>query len=352
MAIDAAPLLDPQTGVGRYVRELSHALEAQGVQLRRYAVSFTGRGSDSIARWKVPARLVQEAWVRTGFPRIDPLLRDADVVHGTNFVLPPLGERKGIVTIHDLGFRRADTFPGGHRLNELVPWSLRRAGSVITPTHAIAGEVADAYRFPHDRVHVTHLGVSPTFFSSTPLSEVALARMGIHPPFVLAVATLQPRKNLFRLLEAWRRLGRGLSDWSLVVAGPKGWGPELPPVERVVPIGWVGDETLPGLLRAAEVFCYPSLYEGFGLPPLEAMAAGRAVLAGRYSCAAEVLGDAVLQVDPEDVDAIAGGLERLLGDAAERRRLGVAGRARAAGFTWSATASATIEAYRQLREGR
>jgi len=111
-------------------------------------------------------------------------------------------------------------------------------------------------------------------------------------------------------------------------------------------VGWVGDETLPGLLAAAEVFCYPSLYEGFGLPPLEAMAAGVPALVGAYAAAAETVGDAAEVVDPLDVDAIAGGLERLISNESLRRTYSLAGKARAAAFTWEATAAATLAAYR------
>jgi glycosyltransferase involved in cell wall biosynthesis len=134
----------------------------------------------------------------------------------------------------------------------------------------------------------------------------------------------------------------------LVLAGPAGWGPQLPETAGVRLIGWVGDETLPGLLAAADVFCYPSLYEGFGLPPLEAMAAGTPALVGRYPAAPEVAGDAALLVDPEDSRAIGEGLVRLATDGDLQARLRRAGRVHAAGFTWERTAAATIAVYRAV----
>jgi len=345
VAIDAAPLLDPQTGVGRYVNELARALEAHGIELRRYAVSFSGRSDGSIKRWRVPARIAQEAWYRFEAPSIRRLIGQVDVLHATNFVLPPGPAAANVVTVHDLGFFRSDTFPGGHRLQDLVPWSLRRAHCVITPTRAIAQEVAERFAVDEERLVATHLGVSPVFFGATPLGDRALDALGITPPFAVAVATLQPRKNLHRLLEAWERARREMPGWSLVLAGPKGWGPELPKMEGVVPIGWVGDETLPGVLAAADMFCYPSLYEGFGLPPLEAMATGTAALVGRYSAASEVLGDDAVFVDPLDVDDIARGLIELATDEGSRKRLERAGRIRASGYTWERTASSTLRAY-------
>jgi alpha-1,3-rhamnosyl/mannosyltransferase len=165
---------------------------------------------------------------------------------------------------------------------------------------------------------------------------------------MLAAGTIQPRKNFSRLLEAWRQAAPELAGWTLVVAGPPGWGPELPETERVRLIGWVGDETLPGLLAAADAFCYPSLYEGFGLPPLEAMAAGTPALVGSYSAAQEVVGDAALLVDPTDVSSIASGLVRIATDESLRTRLAREGRVHAAAFTWERTAAATLEGYRSV----
>jgi alpha-1,3-rhamnosyl/mannosyltransferase len=135
-----------------------------------------------------------------------------------------------------------------------------------------------------------------------------------------------------------------------VLAGPKGWGPELPETPGVTLTGWVGDETLPGLLAAAEIFCFPSTYEGFGLPPLEAMAAGVPALVGNYPAAAETVGDAALVVDADDPDALADGLDSLLSDESLRRSYARAGKARAASFTWEATAAATLSAYRATLE--
>jgi glycosyltransferase involved in cell wall biosynthesis len=131
----------------------------------------------------------------------------------------------------------------------------------------------------------------------------------------------------------------------LVLAGPKGWGPALPKVDGVRTLGWVGDETLPGLLAGAEIFCYPSLYEGFGLPPLEAMAAGTPAVVGRYEAAPEVLGDAAVLVDPLDQDALAAALVAVGTDESLRSRLRIKGRGRATGFTWTGTARATVVGY-------
>jgi glycosyltransferase involved in cell wall biosynthesis len=345
VAFDAGPLLDPPTGVGRYTRELGAALELCNVEIRRFAVALAGRSDAAVSRWRWPARVTRRAWRTFDWPPIERLVGDVDVVHATNFVLPSLRRAEGVVTIHDLSFCRNDTWPGGARLRDLVPWSLERAAVVIVPTSAVAAEVADRYGVSDKRLAVTHEGVSSVFFAARPLADEALARLGISRPFAVAAGALEPRKNLPRLLQAWRRAADAFKGWTLVLAGPKGWGPNLPRTPGVVLTGWVGDETLPGLLAAAEIFCYPSVYEGFGLPPLEAMASGTATLVGSYPAAAEVLGDAALLVNPYDVNEMAEGLSELAKDEARRARLARLGRSHAVAYTWDATASATVRAY-------
>lgn len=345
VAIDCGSLLDLPTGVGRYTKELSEALTGRGIDLVRFAVAFGGSSTAGIKRWRVPARAAQFLWTHFDRPEITRLTGPVDLVHGTNFVLPALGDAVGVVTVHDLSFFRDDAFPGSRRLRDLVPWSVDRARRVLCPTDAISEEVADRFDIDRALIVTTYEGVAGGFFGGVPLSDPALAAMGIPRPFVLAAATLEPRKNLARLIEAWSSLAGELEGWTLAIAGPEGWGPELPKVAGVKLLGWIGDETLPGLMAAAEIFCYPSLYEGFGLPPLEAMAAGTATVAGRYSAAPEVLGDAALLVDPTSADEIAEALLRLATDDGRRASLALSGRARAASYTWEGAALRTIEGY-------
>lgn len=344
VAYDAGPLLDPPTGVARYTSELADALERRGIELARFAVALGGKPPEGVKRLRMPALMARASWRRFGRPHIERLTGAVDVVHGTNFVLPS-STAPGVVTIHDLSFLREDTFPGGERLRDLVPWSAERAARVLTPTDAIATEVVSRLGIPDGKVTVIPEGVSSVFFGATPLSDTALGAMGIGGPFILAAGTLEPRKNLPRLLQAWSRIADGLEGWTLVLAGPKGWGPQLPQTPRVVLPGFLGDATLPGLFAAAEIFCYPSLYEGFGLPPLEAMAAGTPVVAADYSCAREVLADAAEIVPAQDVEALASALLKLAQDGPLRRRLALQGRARASDFSWERAAALTAEAY-------
>jgi glycosyltransferase involved in cell wall biosynthesis len=318
-----------------------------GVEVRRFAFALGGRAQEDITRMRIPARVARTMWRVLGVPSATSLTGGADVVHGTNFVLPATGSSPGVLTIHDLSYLQEGAFPGAERLRTLVPWSIERAAQVLAPTQAIAAEVTETYGTDPAKLVVTHEGVSPLFFGATPLSDSALAGMGIARPFVLATGTDAPRKNLQRLLDAWRAAEMGAKGWTLILAGPRGWGPRFGRTDDIHPLGWVGDETLPGLMSAADIFCYPSLYEGFGLPPLEAMAAGTACLVGEYSAAREVLGDAALFVDPVSVDSIAAGLERLSSDGQLRRTFSVRGRAQASLYTWENTARATLGAYRK-----
>jgi glycosyltransferase involved in cell wall biosynthesis len=345
VAYDCHSLLTSPTGLARYTTSLAEALERRGVELRRFAVGWNGSAPPGVRHLRAPNPIVQRSWRLLGRPSIRRLTGDVDLVHGTEFVLPPLPGASGVVTIHDLSFKRDDAFPGARRLQGLVPWSLERAGRVLVPSEAAAAELRAEYPLDPERVVVTYEGVAERFFDAAPLGDDALAALGITRPFALVVGEVQPRKNLATLLEAWRGARAALPGWTLVVAGPSGWGPSLDPVPGAVLTGWVPEETLPGLMGAADLFCFPSLYEGFGLPPLEAMATGTAVLAGRYDAAPELLGDAAVLVDQRDPDALGAALEGLATDDAERARLAQLGRARAAGFTWDRTAELTLAAY-------
>jgi glycosyltransferase involved in cell wall biosynthesis len=348
VAFDVGVALESATGIRRYVDSLGSELAAKDVEMKRFQVSLRGRPIERVARWRMPARLSRFLWQRFDTPPIERLVGDVDVVHGTNFILPARRSAAGVVTIHDVAYANPEGFPANARSGRWAAWSAARADAVIVPTQAVAAEVAAHHRIAEDRIHVTPEGVAPDFFDVPSLDDAALAKMGIRKPFILAFGAIQPRKNLVRLLDAWTRVADRLPGWKLVLAGPPGWGPKLPKAPRVITPGWVSEAQAPGLLAAANIFCFPSLYEGFGIPPLEAMAAGTPVLAGDYSAANETLGDAALIVDRHDTRALAEGLIALANDDTLRKQLRSAGRQRAANFTWDRTADLTIEVYRSV----
>jgi glycosyltransferase involved in cell wall biosynthesis len=223
----------------------------------------------------------------------------------------------------------------------------RRAAVVLTGSQASARDIASHLRVPEERIVVTPYGVEPRFRPSAPSPEV-LARLGIDRPYVACVGTLEPRKNLVTALRAFARVRE---DVALVVVGGSGWRnaafeEELARVPgKVVLTGFVSDEDLVGVLAGARCFLYPSLHEGFGFPPLEAMACGTPVVTSSVSSLPEVVGDAGLLVDPRDVEAVSGAVERLLRDDELHARLRSSGLERAASYTWGRCAAETVGAY-------
>jgi glycosyltransferase involved in cell wall biosynthesis len=254
--------------------------------------------------------------------------------------------------VHDVAFRvRPREVPWQQRayLGSIIAPSLRRAAAVLVPSEVTRTDLLDHYALPGlaDRVQVVTPGVG--------LDAVEPASLpgGLSPGFLLAVGTIEPRKNYPRLLAAYRRLKERGVEVPLVVAGRVGWayGDALEELRRepgVRLLGHVDDATLRALYQAAAVLALPSLYEGFGLPLLEAMSEGLPALAGAAGALPGLAGGAALLVDPVDVDAIADGLELLLGDRGLRQRLSAAGRERAARFSWEAAAAATWDVLERI----
>jgi glycosyltransferase involved in cell wall biosynthesis len=369
VGVVAEQLLRPVPGgVGRYVRALAAHLPVEAA-VDRGAVEFlvarhpaeqlaaAGLPPAQTRRLAWPGRLVTRTWVtlrRPGLP--SGLLDDLDLVHATSAAVPPTRGRPLVATVHDLAFRHyPEAYPAaGRRYHERSARIVAdEAARVLVPSEATARDLAELYGVDRGRVTITPLGAEVPPDPDRAGAERLLHDLGVRGPFLLAVGTLEPRKNLPRLLDAFGEAAAELPEHWLVVVGPVGWGPRLRPTwdsVRVKLAGPVGDRLLHALYQAADGLAYPSLYEGFGLPVLEAMANGTPVLTSDRSSLPEVAGDAALLVDPLDRAAIAAGLVRLAGDEALRRRLVEAGRRRAAGFTWRATAAATWATYRQVAE--
>jgi glycosyltransferase involved in cell wall biosynthesis len=304
-----------------------------------------------------PGRLLTRAWVTLRRPALPAeLLERLDLVHATSAAVPPVRGRPLVATVHDLAFRHyPEAYPAaGRRYHDRSARIVAgEAARVLVPSESTARDLAELYGVDRGRVTITPLGVEVSDEPDHAGARRLLGELGVRGPFLLAVGTLEPRKNLPRLLAAFGEVTDELPDHWLVVVGPVGWGPRLRPTwdsVRVKLAGRVGDRLLHALYQAADGLAYPSLYEGFGLPVLEAMANGTPVLTSDCSSLPEVAGGAALLVDPLDRSAIAAGLVRLAGDTTLRDRLTEAGRRRAAGFSWRATAAATWATYLEVAE--
>lgn len=302
------------------------------------------------------------AWTPVAFPQ-DLRRRGIDLAH-VQYIIPPIAPCPVVTTIHDVAFRRyPELFPLKHRLllNLLIPFAAHHAAAVITGSEATRRDLMEFYGVPAEKVVVTPYAADPIYrpMDRNAARRAVRSRLGVPGPYVLSVGVLQPRKNLPRLVRAYNRASRDFPH-RLVIVGKEGWaGAELRQAVAQAPAGreplftgYVADADLPALYAGADVFAYPSLYEGFGLPPLEAMACGTPVLTSNVSSLPEVVGEAAVMVDPRDESALAAALRRLLSDPAGRERLAAAGIARARNFSWERTARETVAVYCRVLASR
>jgi glycosyltransferase involved in cell wall biosynthesis len=355
-------------GIGRYVGELVRRLpalaEAAGGGVRfvtgRHPPERLAKAGLDPARTTalaLPGRLLARTWVRLRLPRLPARLVDElHVLHATTAALPPSGRRPLVVTVHDLAFHHhPEAYPHAGRVwhERATRLAVAEAARLLVPSRATAADLGELYGVEPSRIAVVPLGVERPE-PDRAAAQRLLKELGVPGPFLLAVGTLEPRKNLPRLLRAFGALADDLPEHHLVVAGPVGWGPSLRPdwsSVRVKLAGRVPDPVLHGLYALADGLAYPSMYEGFGLPVLEAMAHGIPVLTSDRGSLPEVAGDAALLVDPTDTDALSAGLVRLVNDSALRTIQRTVGPKQAAGYTWEATAAGTWAAYRQAAIG-
>ena len=351
VVVDVAPLSHPRTGVGNYIRgSLLGLAEAGGHEIVAFApVGADGRreiesaldGIDVERRLvAVPfAHVLRTAWSRLGAVGVERLAGSLDVFHFGDWWYPP--QRGGVrsTMVHDL-------VPIHHpewvhtRTRSMHSTKASQIGScdvVMVNSRFTGDDVAATLAVPRERIHVAYPGVDPEF---APAGE----RMDLGRPYALTVATLEPRKNLATLVEAHVRLG---GDLALAVAGAAGWGrPPALDVPGIVRLGYTPPSDLPRLYRGASVVVYPSLYEGFGMPVVEAMACGVPVVASSHPSLDEACGDAGVRADPLDPAAIAAAIETAI----ERRdELVPLGLAHAASFTWRANAAAHLAAWEAAR---
>ena len=357
VAFDVGPLIGARTGIGVAVAHLREALERRSdVQLAPYLTSYRARDEAGTTRLPLPAAVAHRLWSRMGHPQVDRWLTPADVIHGTNYVVPP-SQLPRLVSVYDCWFLRQP---------DLAHPDVRRAGKVLrravehgAVVHASSNATAAAVRtfMPTADVRVVHLAPVPL---PPPADTPPIADL-VDRRFVVAIGTLERRKNLPTLIAAFARLAGDHDDVLLVLAGNYGddraaidaaisaAGPDL--ANRILLTGRIEEPARSWLLHHADVLAYPSLDEGFGFPLLDAMQAGVPIVASDAGSIPEVAGPAALLASATDVAAIADALATALSDESRRADLVAAGRQQLATFSWDAAAEEMAAIYHELARG-
>jgi glycosyltransferase involved in cell wall biosynthesis len=375
IAIDYTSAINQTAGIGRFVRSLVAAVvahDATDAFLLLHAAPNPGRvasypGGSNVSRrvLRISERWMNIIWHRLNVPLpADWLTGPADLFHSPDFVLPPVRSARSILTVHDLAFllypECADASLRAY-LEKTVPRSVQRADFVVADSENTRNDVICLLGVSPERVTVVPGGVDPSFRPVEDPARLAALRQSLGldeaTPYILFVGVIEPRKNLIGLIEAFDILkSRRSLPHKLVVVGRRGWLSDgtMERAERslyrneIIFPGFIPEGELATLYSAAEAFAFPSHYEGFGLPILEAMACGTPVVASRASSLPEVVGDAGMQVDPDDPDRLASALELLALNPEMRADFRLRGLERAARFTWDAAAGVMLKVYQQV----
>ncbi len=354
VTIDATSALLRSAGIKSYTYHWVRHLraQAQGDQIRAFPyLNDFGRldhEGSTIASWQTLPRLALLYFVNApGNPALDWILAGSDIFHASNQVRRAPRRIKLTATVHDLTCWLMPQLhtPGNVRADRSFAENiLRRADGLIAVSENTRQDAIRLLNIDPDKIQTIYSGIPKEYFDASP------ARRG--RPYALFVGTIEPRKNLDLLLDAWCQVKPELrNEFDLVVAGPAGWGAEHTLVRlraEAVYLGYVPETALPGLMAGATAFVYPSLYEGFGFPVVQAMAAGVAVLTSNNSCLPEIAGEAALLIDPRSASDIAQGLTRLLESESQRKLLAQRGRERAQQFRWETCAAKSLEFFRHL----
>jgi glycosyltransferase involved in cell wall biosynthesis len=364
VALDATPLLGARTGVGQFCHELLGELSRRSdLSVAAFGISWTGRkalagllpAAVRAVRLPMAARPLRTVWKRWSWPAIEWWTGAVEVVHGTNFVVPPARKAGRVVTVHDLTVLHFPEMctPQVLEYPSLIRRALEDGAWVHTPSQFVAHEVVERFGVAPERVRAVPHGV-PSADRLAGGNPDHGRRLAGADRYILALGTIEPRKDLPGLVRAFDLVAAEHADAHLVLAGPDGWGGEalVEAVkaahhgDRVRRLGYVSGHDKAALLAGSQVFAYPSLYEGFGLPPLEAMAAGVPVVATSAGALPEVLGHAAVLVPPRDETALAAALSTLLESDSHRAALVERGHRHSAGFAWADCGDGLTTLYR------
>lgn len=367
VCINIQAAIGQQAGVGRYTQCLVEELARDHGQhdLRLFYFDFQRKGSpftmdtveEQAIRW-CPGRVVQKAWKTIGFPPFDWFAGKADLYHFPNFIRPPISQGKSVVTIHDVSFLRHPETTEEKNLRYLtaqIKNTVKLTDAIITDSHFSKKEIEDLLDVDPKRVFAVHLGLeqSKGYPSNVAIANVA-EHYGLERPYILAVGTLEPRKNYPFLMDVFERMD--VFDGDLVIAGMRGWKYE--PIyerarescrsDRIKLLDYVPEEHLSGLYAGAELLAVPSLYEGFGFTPLEAMACGTPVVSSAGGSLPEVLGEAAVIVEGFDKEKWLQEMQKVMEDTPLRSDLRSKGDEQVQKYRWADTAANTLQVYEKV----
>jgi glycosyltransferase involved in cell wall biosynthesis len=368
LGFDMGPITSNRTGVGNFCYSLLGALlnleDAPEVHGLAAGLSHPRLGAlaarASCRHLPIPARAMYKIWDTFGRPTVESLIGPVDVFHATNYYLPPAKTAARVLSIYDLAFLVNPEWCSPKIVGPFTK-QIRRfsqeATLILTSSKATKQDISNLLDVPEDKIRVSY-GAANDALEPIPREQAAAtlaSRYGIRGPYLLFVSTIEPRKNVLGLLDAFRRVADRY-EHQLVLVGSTGWNAEStmaalhnPDIAgRVTHLGFVPFDDLAALYSAADALVFPSHYEGFGLPVLEAMACGCPVITSNRSSLPEVGGDAAIYCDPNDTGALATAIECVLGDPDRRSRMITAGHDQARRFSWRSCAETTLAAYREV----
>lgn len=359
------------TGVSRYTKNLVENLVSlyPGNQYALFSSSLRNNVKDFLKiktnktvvlkQYKFPPTFLQVLWNRLHVLDIERFIGKVDVYHTSDWLEPPANTRK-ITTVHDVSFLRfPKAFPkkiiSNHKRK--LSWVKKESDLILADSNATKNDLVNLLNFNADKIEVVYLGVEKRFFTNNSQKVAKVKeKYGIANNYILSVGTLEPRKNLKRVLDSFRQLKKQQKNKNLqlVLVGKMGWGENIKnsfhelPENSVILTGFVDDENLPSIYAGAKCFVYPSLYEGFGLPVLEAMASSCPVVTSNTSSLAEITNKAAVTINPENTDQITQGINSVLENNNMSQKLIVSGKKQANLFTWKKTCQKTMNAYKKV----
>jgi len=363
------------SGVGLYTINLIRSILKSGANVAlKMLYSRSNKKNGYVIRWEdrrtrdyfvdLPNRLISGLWAFAGWPHVDYFIGEIDIIHSTNYTLIPATRARKVITIHDLSFLIFPEFANKgariHFARKIRDYCVR-ADQIWADSLNTKNDIVDMLAVQPEKIEIIYPIISDSYRPIEDGDQLkrSLNSLGLDRPYILFVGNLEPRKNLVRLVEAYERSGIA-GDYALVIAGAPGWSNRAihdridgsPVRKHIIKLGYLHDSDLVAVYNGARYLIYPSLYEGFGMPPLESIKCGTPVIAGNNSSLPEVVGDAGLLVDSCDIDAIADAVKRLAYDDSLRRSLRGNCGLQAAKFDGKLIAAEALAAYGKLNKDR